>query len=60
MSPAGAEWIGPVKFLRTLAPTFCFCTWFDLFLMYEQIDEDAEEGSFRLIICLLQLFGKVF
>lgn len=30
----------PREFLQTLAPDFCFCSLNDLFLMYEQIDED--------------------
>jgi hypothetical protein len=35
------------SFLDTLAPNFCWMTANDLFLMLEQIYEDAKEDSFR-------------
>lgn len=38
------------EFLRTLAPDFAWLTSFDLFLMYELIDEDYELPSFRTLL----------
>lgn len=35
------------EFLRTIAPDFMWLSVFDLFLMYEQIDEDVEWDNFR-------------
>ena len=34
-------------FLRNVAPNFMWCTVFDLFLMYEQINWDVEWNCFR-------------
>jgi len=40
----------PKQFLKTLAPDFCWCTWHDLYLMYEQINEDICENSFAVAL----------
>lgn len=34
-------------FLRTIAPDFMWCSVFDMYLMYEQIDEDVEWYTFK-------------
>lgn len=36
------------SFLRCYAPDFCWMTAWDLFLMYEQIDEDANWDAFKI------------
>lgn len=43
-------------FLRKLAPDFMWCTSFDLFVMYEQINEAIEFHAFRQT--LHQLFKR--
>lgn len=42
--------MGVTEFLRTLAPDFMWCSREDLFLMYEQINEDADYFCFRTIL----------
>jgi hypothetical protein len=34
-------------FLRNIAPDFMWCSVFELYLMYEQVDEDVEWHNFR-------------
>jgi len=34
-------------FLKNIAPAFMWCSVFDLFLMYEQLNWDADWHSFR-------------
>lgn len=47
------------QFLRTLAPDFCWMTSFDLFIMYEQINEEATEDVFKTTLCQLKdLFDR--
>ncbi len=40
----------PGWFLKTYAPTFMWCSAFDLLIMYEQIHEDCDEVSFRVVL----------
>jgi hypothetical protein len=42
------------EFLRDIAPNFMWCTLFDLYLMYEQINEDVEFNTFK------QIFHQMF
>ena len=42
------------EFLRKLAPDFCYCTGFDLYLMYEQIYEDVDFSVFRGVLSKYQ------
>lgn len=37
----------PTEFLKYIAPTFMWCTVYDLFLMYEQVNWEIEWHSFR-------------
>ena len=46
------------EFLRDVAPDFMWCSVFDLYLMYEQIDEDVEWHTFRQ--SFYQLKNKYF
>lgn len=34
-------------FLKTIAPDFMWCSVFDMYIMYEQIDEDVEWYTFK-------------
>lgn len=44
----------PVWFLRHIAPDFMWCSVFDLFVMYEQLNWEIDFHSFR------QLFHQLF
>jgi hypothetical protein len=41
----------PTSILRRLAPTFCWVTAHDLFIMAEYINEDLEFESFQVTLC---------
>lgn len=49
--------MGAREFLRTVAPNFCWVTAYDLFLMYEQINEDCPQHSFKSQLCQLTKQG---
>ena len=43
--------MGIREFLKTLAPDYCWVTAEDLYLMYEQINEDICPNSFKVSLC---------
>ena len=45
------------RFLKIYAPDFCWCTWFDLYLMAEQLDEDIDPFVFKVSLRMLLLKG---
>lgn len=47
-------------FLRRLAPDFMWCTAFDLFVMYEQINEAIEWDCFKQSLHQLYNRGRVY
>jgi len=46
-------------FLRTLAPDFCWMTAHELYLMIEQVDEDADYRSVQVMISRLLKMGDL-
>ena len=47
----------PTQFLRNVAPDFMWCTWHDLYLMYEQIDEDIDYQVFKQTLSYMKRCG---
>lgn len=49
--------IGQTEFLDKYAPKFCWMTAKDLFIMYEQINENIEEMNFYITLSRLKKKG---